>query len=760
MEDFVRHTRGQWSSGDVFVIDACLSWGGCTLSSFAGVRLLKILRLLGHRQHCILYSFLPLRTLLVVCPHAEILLSGGTTVLQLPCTIDETLCRSVAGRLCEADVTVFFRAEATELLNNERHSLANWWGMLRVWDILHYFCGVVKDSAPAALADVLRLDSGYQGMLMNHIRFLGPPPPFPADDARAKSLRKIMEGLWPVDGKKPLRVVFVDDEADKGWSYLLQIILYGGIRPDLFFAPDIPKDGIDVDAFAGWIRENKPDLIILDMRLTSQDESVRASNLSGLLLLDKLVSGFMNRCPILVFTASDKRVVRDQVLQAGADAMWTKEGIDEGDSVPRDAYRSFSLERFSDLLGMIADLTGRDYRLLYGFLDTILQLEAWNAPFWWEQASWYPGDKVIHIPVDRMKITAELKRIFFTHKRLLSSKRPEIRETLYEILLLRLGRMLEMFHPTRDEQDGNTQGTLGQLVSRSWPTTSKPFAYAIRLVYDRNDVVHFNPFSSDWGIGHVRYQKTLTLFFEYLMMDTSRVRPPGTLVGDLYRSVNHDTNKVCYNLKSNAIRGQFLERSEGRCKEILGKQNKVSGVKATVKWTDTAFILEDLMLSTGASDEWAKYWSAKYWVVGWYQDNVFLNLRSILPRKGTNFQVDLPLEELLPGRTLYFHASLSDTGTTRSFSLSDVTLQEPEEGDHTYWKLVIQKACLTYTNKVIVFARRLEPPFQSSFSAPLSCQTILREDKGRSSILFLPNWEQVWRVENPVPPQEVPSKVI
>ena len=149
MEDFVRDTREQWSSGDVFVIDACLSWDGCTLSSFAGIRLLKILRLLGHRQHCILYSFLPLRTLLVLCPHAEILLSGGTTVLQLPCAIDEALCRSVAGRLCEEDVTVFFRAEATELLNNKRHSLANWWGMLRVWDILHDFCGVVEDPAPA-----------------------------------------------------------------------------------------------------------------------------------------------------------------------------------------------------------------------------------------------------------------------------------------------------------------------------------------------------------------------------------------------------------------------------------------------------------------------------------------------------------------------------------------------------------------------------------------------------------------------------------
>ena len=164
---------------------------------------------------------------------------------------------------------------------------------------------------------------------MNHIRFQGSPPPFPTDEDLAKSLRKKMSGLKPLPGRNELKVVFVDDEADKGWSYLLQIILYGRERPELFFAPDIPKDGIDVDAFAGWIRENNPDLIILDMRLTSQDESARVSSLSGLLLLDKLVSGFVNRCPILVFTASDKRVVRDQVLNAGADAMWTKEVIYE-----------------------------------------------------------------------------------------------------------------------------------------------------------------------------------------------------------------------------------------------------------------------------------------------------------------------------------------------------------------------------------------------------------------------------------------------
>ena len=757
MEDFVRDTREQWSSGDVFVIDACLSWDGCTLSSFAGIRLLKILRLLGHRQHCILYSFLPLRTLLVLCPHAEILLSGGTTVLQLPCAIDEALCRSVAGRLCEEDVTVFFRAEATELLNNKRHSLANWWGMLRVWDILHDFCGVVEDPAPAALADVLRLDSGYQGMLMNHIRFQGPPPPFPTDEDLAKSLRKKMSGLKPLPGRNELKVVFVDDEADKGWSYLLQIILYGRERPELFFAPDIPKDGIDVDAFAGWIRENNPDLIILDMRLTSQDESARVSSLSGLLLLDKLVSGFVNRCPILVFTASDKRVVRDQVLNAGADAMWTKEGIDEGDSVPGEFYRSFSLNRFSELLEMIADLTEQDYRLLYGFLDAILQFEAWNAPYWWEQASWYPGDQIAHTPIDRMKVTAELKRIFFTHKRLLSSKRSEIKETLYEILLLRLGRMLEMFHPTWDEKLGH-QGTLGQLVARSWPSTSKPYAYAERLVRERNDVVHFNPFSTDLGIGHVRYQKTLALFFEYLTMDTSRVRPPGTLVGDLYKSQNG--NKTNYHLKSNAINGLFVEQSANRCKTILGGQTIVRGVVARVKWTDTTFNLDGLLISNGASEEWEQFWKAKYWIVRWNKDEVILYLRSIEPRKGTYFLVDLPQEELQPGKTLYFHASLSDNGIDRYFSLSNVTLQEPEEGDHTYWRLIVQKAFQKDTNSSIVFARRLEPPFQASFSAPPTCLETLKADKGASRILFLPKWEQVWKVEKPISPRTISSKVI
>lgn len=758
MEDFVRDTREQWSSGDVFVIDACLSWDGCTLSSFAGIRLLKILRLLGHRQHCILYSFLPLRTLLVLCPHAEILLSGGTTVLQLPCAIDEALCRSVAGRLCKEDVTVFFRAEATELLNNKRHSLANWWGMLRVWDILHDFCGVVEDPAPAALADVLRLDSGYQGMLMNHIRFQGPPPPFPTDEDLARSLRKKMSGLKPLPGRNELKVVFVDDEADKGWSYLLQIILYGRERPELFFAPDIPKDGIDVDAFAGWIRENNPDLIILDMRLTSQDESARASNLSGLLLLDKLVSGFVNRCPILVFTASDKRVVRDQVLKAGADAMWTKEGIDEGDSVPRDDYRSFSLERFSELLEMIADLTGRHYRLLYGFLDIILRLEARDAPYWWEKESWYPDDKVVHTPMDRMKITAELKRIFFTHKRLLSSKRPEIRETLYEILLLRLGRMLEIFHPTKDEQDGS-QVTLGQIVARSWPTTSKPFAYAIRLVQERNDVVHFNPFSSEWGIGHVRYEKTLSLFFEYLTLDTSHIQLPGTLVGDFFSYFNSDLKRTVYCVKSEVILGQFLDECKNRCKEILGERNSVKGVTATVKWTDSTFKMDDIQLSCKASEEWERFWSAGYWVVRWDLEHVYLRLRSIRPRKGTNFLVDLPLEDLQPGRTLYFHASMKDDGIKRSITLSDVTLQEPEDGDHTYWKLFIQRYCL-YGDKIFVYASKLDPPFQALFRVPKTCLETLKADKGTSRILFLPNWEPVWKVEKPIPPQTVSSKVI
>lgn len=751
MEDFVRAAREEWENGDIFVIDACYSWHGSLMYAFSGIRLLKLLRLLGCRQHCILYSLLPLDYLLTSCPHSEILLSRGTTYVRLPGKIDESLCQARAGRLCEEDVTAFFHMEALEQMKTRRHSLANWWGVLRVYDVLKDFLGLLGESLPEGLRDTLERDSSYQGILMNHARFQGAPPPFFEEEELQEMLRNQLESLW----KRELRVVYVDDEASTGWSFLLQCILYGKERPDLFLAPaipDKPEDLRDLPKLAsGW----KPDLVILDVRLNRKDETAPVSALSGLSLLQGLVSQEADaspvNCPILMFTASDKREVGDVALQLGADAVWTKEGVDEGERLSGAEYRLFSLNRFVELVQHMKRLTGAEYSLLYGFLERIREVEQANVPYWWESASWYPEDGKRHEPVSKAVVIRELRRLFQMHKRLLASPRPEVRETVYEILMIRLSRMLELFHPSRFDVDGNML-SLGKIVKEDWPGHSKAFAYANYLVFERNDIVHFDSFSDGQNMDRSRYGKNLSVFFDYLTMDTEKVCAPDRLAGTLLLSVKNGLPEFL--LKQDVGVGVF--RSSGSlCKALLQDQNRLDGVEATVTGVMNRYRLDGVGLVQSPETDAKNYWTAHYRLLRWGSWGVDLALSEITPRMRISFHLPFTADEALPGMTVYFYVNWSDEQQSANCNLWRICLQKPDRADFTYWTGEIHKV-FPVEDGVFVLFKDIMPPFNAFFRTSVDCLPSLREDRGQTRICFLPKWRQAVTVENPTLLSQIP----
>lgn len=748
LEDWVRRHHEAWAAADIFVIDAQFSFFGRETAPFGGIRLLKLLRLSGFRQHCILYSFLSLQKILTVSRHNTILLSCGTTYVQLPDPVDEELCQAKAKIPCEEDMLPFFQAEALEYLGTKRHSLANWWGLVRMYEVLNA-CGLIGDDVPRELKDTLRRDSSYEGQLMNFVRFKERQPQFTVDPERTRLLLSRMRALW----KKNLKVVYVDDCADDGWAYLLQLVLYGQVNPDLFIVPEIPREGIDPAALAQEIILERPDLVLLDIRLVPEDEQAAPFALSGVLLTKALVEA-SNTCPILILTASDKRAVSESAFEAGADGVWTKEGIDEGRNLSADKYGTFSLGRIEELVMQMRRLSGFEFTLLYDGLKHINELESSEDVHWWEKDKWFPADTQERTALERSVLIGELKKLFVSHKQFMAATQPAVRTSAYDMLTIKLCRILEILHPTGFGNQTEVQ-TLGKVIVDTWPPFSVAATYAQHLIATRNEVVHFDSKFDFARNDALRYKNTMDAFFAYLTLPNPSERP-GWAEGEIRRQTDDD-GQVSYLFRGGSFVGRFASQQDIRaCEHLLDGRESVSHVKAALSQPTVDFNLGEVRMLENYEQDRMEYWTAAFSVLqttgGW---NVDLSLFNIVPRKDLNFRIRTANVgiQVTVGDRLYFFPKWKDLPEGRpTCSLYNVQLAPPRRMKHTYWS-----GCVTKVHQAdsgtFVRLTNITPPFNARFKAVTEFLTESTDINALSRICFRPDIAQEWIPRHPSPAQ-------
>lgn len=748
LEDWVRQHHNDWVSGSIFVIDAQFSFFGRENEQFGGIKLLKILRLLGYRQHCVVYSFMPLPQILAKSKNNMILLSTGTSFVQLPEPINEDFCEKRLGFLSEEDPISFLNAEALEWLGTKRHSLANWWGVLRVYDVLHA-CGLIEDDVdvPKEIQAVLGRDSSYQGLLMNYVRFQGPRPSFSVSnsDLRSplKSFKNAAMSLWA----KNLKVVYVDDQAKDGWSYLLQVLLYGRERPDLFYTPSLPHEGIEIDNLARCVCENNADLIILDIRLEPKDDSALPEELSGIKLIKQLVDELSVSCPILVFTASDKRKVSEKALEYGADAVWTKEGIDESANVPKQHYSQFSFDRVLGLVSQIQRLTGFEYKVLYDCLRETKRIESSLKSFWWQETKWYPGDKEDRTPVNKSTIVNELGQLFRSHKQFLLATQPAIKDLSYDMLTVKLCRMMELIHPSSIDEDGKFV-SLGKAAD-TWPKNTIAATYAQFLVTERNKIVHVDPFFGFLGADVYRYKKTLDVFFTYLTLSDPSAYL-GKLSGTLSKSINKE-GKTAYILTSGFNTGYFKAADSRYCEAVLNGQDSQEGVEAVIRAPRLQYNLVFINFEKYPGEGVSKYWTADAGIINSGQWGVNLSLFNILPRDGVQFRIQGNLDSVEVGSLLYYyinwHDDKDDTKKCYYF-IFNVTTNPPEATKHTFWTGRVAHVTSS-KNGSTVRLEDINPPYNAFFKLGEKAISYLQKNRKKNvRVVFSPRWHQGWEVTN------------
>lgn len=99
-----------------------------------GIEVLKRLRLKHYRQHCIVFSFLSREDFILHNPCHLLLYSAGITYKQLPFDfLTEDFSRLEAPVEAPLDLSAYFKAE--NMLPDNRHFFANWWGVYCLWQL-------------------------------------------------------------------------------------------------------------------------------------------------------------------------------------------------------------------------------------------------------------------------------------------------------------------------------------------------------------------------------------------------------------------------------------------------------------------------------------------------------------------------------------------------------------------------------------------------------------------------------------------------
>ncbi len=121
------------------------------------------------------------------------------------------------------------------------------------------------------------------------------------------------------------RILFIDDEADKGWAVVLEAIF----EQHDFVSVGKNRDDTEADFLHRATEQlhQEWDLILLDLRLTEKDHQPDILEFQGAHLL-KQAKEFNRATSVIMFTASTQAMNYESLIEAGADGYFVKEGIE------------------------------------------------------------------------------------------------------------------------------------------------------------------------------------------------------------------------------------------------------------------------------------------------------------------------------------------------------------------------------------------------------------------------------------------------
>ena len=406
IEEIAKEIHEKHSDTKLFIINANVLVPSRNRTDFAGIELLKLIRLYGMNQHVILYSFMSREQIMEQSVKHSIIFSKGVSFYRLPEFINVVespkFCKEIeekAKNKALNDLSEYFKAEYQ--LPDNRHFMANWWGLLQLWNVDVIFKKIDREEIPAMRKKIIDEEFliykeeilSLQGLIMQYIythrkntninrelyHKLGSQYIQTMDELKYFNPKEKKE-------KQPPKILYVDDQAENGWAYIFKEMIYWKDKqkkrlltlPSEIYsktADEIYKKIIET------IDAEVPDILILDLRLTPNDEILtNRRELTGLTILKKLQDSLIP-CPIMIVSASNKSITFKHVVSYGAHAFWIKEGADDTLSGPQ------SVENYVNFLKIINQLQTSSFKIYTENIKCIKSIKD-NKDNWWKNQFW------------------------------------------------------------------------------------------------------------------------------------------------------------------------------------------------------------------------------------------------------------------------------------------------------------------------------------------------------------------------------------
>lgn len=382
--------------------------------------------------------------------------------------------------------------------DRSRHDLANRWGPVRLWGGLQRL-RPPKDVVPnpewvGRIDRELRSEEPYAYLLALASLRGGAG----AESGRAAESCSAWRSFAAGQGGRPLRVLLLDDEIDRGWGDAVTAALAVPGRVEV----DVTLGGVDFDEHAATVRDKvlgeKWNLVLADLRTTADDRAAGAARGAGRYGGAEWVRQVKRARPdtaVVAFTASNKAWTVLELRALGADGHWTKESPEFGvdDEYSRDNAAALldvvraALERrvaarpVWDLVARLQALAGAPpHEVADDWERAVLNSETTDYVRGWASALGHPPDHV------KRRLSAIVGRLRRAYGLLVADRSPHAetafalrREDLAYLAAWGVGNEVRQLYFDGPDHDPKRQ--LWELPSATFtvrdPSTGRPLVY-------------------------------------------------------------------------------------------------------------------------------------------------------------------------------------------------------------------------------------------------------------------------------------------
>ncbi|HSS20962.1 MAG TPA: hypothetical protein VLL54_12880 [Pyrinomonadaceae bacterium] len=232
-------------------------------------------------------------------------------------------------------------------LTQTRHRFANYVGMVLMMFVARKVWGTTKEAVDETNALFRELKEFLDSLDYHLLRTYFELDPLAISEDMLSRLRV----------KLPSRRILLIDDLAQAWRPIIDQMLYskdkrviGKNIQQLKIVTERDRKTLDLEntqvELKKHIEQQKPHLILLDLRLSGEEGKRKLEQLGGYQLLRFLKGDPLSKgLPVIAFTASGNAEVTKALIEQGAEAVWTKPGLDESLSTDTVVERYESLIR-------------------------------------------------------------------------------------------------------------------------------------------------------------------------------------------------------------------------------------------------------------------------------------------------------------------------------------------------------------------------------------------------------------------------------